>query len=89
MDRRDFMAKLALAGVAPLLACSSPPAARLPPGAMRGATLDAGHLLREPGKLPMPTETLRIPVAIVGGGIGGLSAAWKLAKSGFKDFRLF
>ena len=26
---------------------------------------------------------------IVGGGIGGLSVAWKLAKSGFKDFLLF
>jgi protoporphyrinogen oxidase len=30
-----------------------------------------------------------IDVAIVGGGVGGISAAWKLARSGFHDFRLF
>ena len=44
-----------------------------------------GHLLREP-TLPTPSETRRVPLAIIGGGIGGLSAGWKLAKSGFKDF---
>ena len=44
-------------------------------------------MLREPN-LPEPSETRRVPVAIVGGGIGGLSAGWKLAKAGFKDFLL-
>ena len=44
-----------------------------------------GHQLREPN-FPPPSETRQIPVLIVGGGIGGLSAGWKLAKSGFKDF---
>lgn len=43
--------------------------------------------MRDPDKLPLPSETLRVPVAIVG--VGGLSAAWKLAKSGYKDFLLF
>ena len=49
--------------------------------------MDLGHLLREP-TLPIPSETRRVPVVIIGGGIGGLSAGWKLAKSGFKDFQI-
>jgi hypothetical protein len=30
-----------------------------------------------------------IPVVIIGGGISGLSAAWKLKKAGFHEFQLF
>ncbi len=35
---------------------------------------------------PEPTETKKTPVIIVGGGIAGLSAGWKLLKAGFTDF---
>ena len=89
MHRRDFLASLAAAGLSSLAGCRAPTAPGLPPGGWSGPSFDLGHLLREPGKLPPPSETLKIPVAIVGGGIGGLSAAWKLAKSGFRDFQLF
>ena len=89
MRRRDFLASLAAAGLSSLAGCRAPATPGLPPGGWSGPSFDLGHLLREPGKLPPPSETLKIPVAIVGGGIGGLSAAWKLAKSGFRDFQLF
>ncbi len=84
MDRREFIAGLAATSIASLAGCgaSKPP---LPPGELSGPSLDIGHLLREPN-LPPPSEVLRVPVLIVGAGIGGLSAGWKLAKSGFKDF---
>jgi phytoene dehydrogenase-like protein len=59
----------------------------LPPGELLGPSLDLGHRLRQPD-FPPPSETRRIPVAIVGAGIGGLAAGWKLAKSGFTDFLL-
>ena len=85
MDRRDFLVSLAAAGLATLPACSSPAIPPLPPGDLSGAAMDIGHLLREPN-FPPPSETRRVPVVIVGAGIGGLSAGWKLAKSGFKDF---
>ena len=85
MDRREFLATtLAAAGVATLPACATP-VPPLPPGELYGGSLDLGHLLREP-KFPPPSETRRLPVTIVGAGIGGLAAGWKLAKAGFADF---
>ena len=86
MDRRDFLATLAAAGLTSLPGCGSPAKPPLPPGSRLGTSLDLGPLLREPNALPPPSETRQVPVLIVGAGIGGLSAGWKLAKSGFSDF---
>ena len=44
-----------------------------------------GHRLRD-GGFPAPSETRRTGVVIVGGGISGLAAAWKLARAGVDDF---
>lgn len=44
-----------------------------------------GHRLRE-GGFPQPTEVRKTGVLIIGGGVSGLSAAWRLARSGFNDF---
>ena len=85
MRRRDFIASLAGVGLASVAGCAAPSKPELPPGELTGTSLDLGHRLREPN-FPPPSETRRIPVLIVGAGIGGLSAGWKLAKSGFKDF---
>jgi len=87
MKRRNFLASLAAAGagsMASLAGCGTA-TAPLPPGELYGTALDLGHLLREPD-FPPPSETRRVPVAIVGAGVGGLAAGWKLAKSGFADF---
>lgn len=46
-----------------------------------------GHRLRD-GGFPSPVETRKTGVLIVGGGISGLSAAWRLAKAGVDDFRV-
>jgi hypothetical protein len=85
MRRRDFLA--ATASAAALAACGSKAAPPLPPGMLTGANEALGHRLRQPD-FPPPTETRRVTVAIVGGGIAGLSAAWKLARSGGDDFLL-
>jgi hypothetical protein len=47
---------------------------------------DTGHRLRDGGAFPSPRETRRSPVVIVGAGIAGLSAAWRLATKGLNDF---
>ncbi len=85
MRRREFLAGVSATGL--LAACGSKPAPPLPPGALSGANDVLGHRLRKPD-FPAPTETRRTTVAIVGGGIGGLSAAWKLTRSGYDDFLL-
>jgi monoamine oxidase len=85
MKRRDFLA--ATSAAATLAACGGKALPPLPPGALRGADEALGHRLRRPD-FPPPTETRRTTVAIAGGGIGGLSAAWKLARSGCDDFLL-
>ena len=46
--------------------------------------LPVGHHLADRGRSGAPE--IRVPVVIVGGGIAGLSAAWRLLKKGFRDF---
>jgi glycine/D-amino acid oxidase-like deaminating enzyme len=45
-----------------------------------------GHWLRDGGALPAPGGERRAGVAILGAGVAGLSCAWQLARSGYRDF---
>ena len=47
-----------------------------------------GHKLRDRAPFAPAKQAIKIPIAIVGGGIAGLCAAWRLDKSGFRDFVL-
>ena len=47
-----------------------------------------GHLIRDRKSFQTPLHRERVPVVIVGGGIAGLSAAWRFGKRGFKDYVL-
>src|SRR5512132_3659221 len=47
-----------------------------------------GHRLRDRTPFKVPAQKVRIPLVIVGGGMAGLSAAWRLDKAGFRDFTL-
>jgi hypothetical protein len=47
-----------------------------------------GHELRDRSAFPATRSVEKHPVVIVGGGIAGLSAAWRLHKRGFNDFVL-
>ncbi len=88
MLRRDFIglgaATLALSACEPLarLRALGVPLTVLRPGRAEG------HRLRAGGRLPEPSAELRTGVAILGGGIAGLTAAWRLAHEGFDDFIL-
>ena len=60
------------------------------PGRIVGGNQRAGHLLREPrprDRFPEP-DPEPYDVAIVGGGVSGLCAAWKLKKAGLDNFIL-
>ena len=77
-------AALSAAALRPLVRRAAPPPIS---GELLGASHQVGHLLRG-GSLPAPTSERKTTVAIVGGGISGLSAGWKLAKAGMHDFEI-
>ena len=90
LTRRDLLRIGPGAAAAMAFGCSSPPSERAPgtgriTGTIVGASHQTGHRLRE-GGFPEPQQTREVPVVIVGAGIAGLSAGWKLAKSGVHDF---
>lgn len=85
MKRRTFLSAAASLPIASL-ACGKRKALEIP-CAFAGPSLDLGHALRE-GALPLPDKYESVSVIIVGGGIAGLSAAWRLEGAGFKDYLL-
>lgn len=48
--------------------------------------LPMGHKIRDRAGFGRPGHRERVPVVIIGGGMAGLCAAWRLAKKGFRDF---
>jgi len=57
-------------------------------GSFVNESFQAGHQLRDQAAFPAPKRIEKVPIVIVGGGIAGLSAAWRLRKRGFTDFVL-
>ena len=86
LSRRELL--LAFLGPAVATACTSRKPPSLPfEGAIVGANDGVGHLLRA-GFKPTPNVESRVEVAIVGAGIAGLSAAWRLSRAGFENYRV-
>jgi len=57
-------------------------------GSFVNESFEQGHLLRDRASFRPPQQAVKIPVVIVGGGIAGLSAAWRFEHKGFRDFLL-
>lgn len=85
-DRRTFIAggAAAAAGAGALAFAGR---AEAIPGTLGGADFARGHRLRR-DDFPAPMREERTGVAIVGGGVAGLSAGWTLAEAGVTDFAL-
>ncbi len=83
IGRREFLG----AGSAALIGLSLKSEKKIA-GSFVNDAFAAGHLLRDRKPFAPARKTVKIPVVIVGGGIAGLSAAWRLRKRGFTDFVL-
>jgi glycine/D-amino acid oxidase-like deaminating enzyme len=83
MDRRKFVSL----GSAALVGLSLKSEKKIQ-GSFVNDSFGLGHLLRDRASFPAPKRVEKVPVIIVGAGIAGLSAAWRLQKRKFKDFLL-
>ncbi len=84
LTRREILATFLGASAA----CRLRSEVALPPGELVGASDSVGHRLRG-AVLPQPSRWETHDVVIAGGGIAGLSAAWRLAQAGIRDVVLF
>ena len=86
LTRRELLAGFLGLPLA-MAACRRGSTPSLPPGDIVGASNVIGHKIRD-GLRPEPARESwkKIGVVIVGGGIAGLSAAWRLQKAGVDDF---
>jgi hypothetical protein len=82
MDRRSFILNGGGVGLAALGSAGAYGLWQEITPAVRYPGRDEGHYLRDRRTLPPPTETLTTDVAILGSGVAGLAAAWKLQRSG-------
>lgn len=86
ISRREMLAAF-LGLPAALAGCSSPPPELA--GKVIGPSAELGHRLRTLGRLQSADDAWsNSKVVIIGGGIAGLSAAWRLRKAGLDDFVL-
>lgn len=84
LSRREFIAGVIAAPALVRLTRKAPPPIV---GGFVDDGMTLGHSLRDRSvAAPRTPERRRVPVAIVGGGIAGLSAAWELERRGFRDF---
>lgn len=88
LTRRELLTTFLGAPIA-LAACREVASRKFPDGEIVGQSVDLGHVLREGRNFEVPPANWQaVTVAIVGGGVAGLSAAWKLSNENFHDFVL-
>ena len=88
LSRRELLT-LFLGAPFALTACRSSESRPFPEGEIVGQSASLGHVLRENRNFEVPADKwATIKVAIIGGGVAGLTAAWKLKRETFSDFVL-
>lgn len=88
LNRRELLTVLLGAPAVALSGCGG---RELPPsGELLSPSVEIGHRVRDGFRPKPPADGWRdVGVVIVGGGIAGLSAAWRLQHAGCNDFVLF
>ena len=86
MDRRSFLIWGGVAGAVGVGSAAGFWRWQEMPASLQFPGRTEGHFLRDRQALPPYSETLTTDVVILGSGIAGLTAAWKLNKEGHDDF---
>src|SRR5438445_7378729 len=88
LTRRELLT-LFLGAPFAMAACGPSDERRFPEGEIVGQSSSLGHILRENRSFEVPPDNWETKkVAIIGGGVAGLTAAWKFRKANFNDFVL-
>jgi NAD(P)-binding Rossmann-like domain len=88
LSRRELLTTFLGAPFA-MAACRSGRSSRFPEGEIVGQNVELGHTLRAAHAFDVAQDNWeRKKIAIIGGGVAGLTAAWKLKKENFDDFVL-
>jgi len=88
LTRRELLT-LFLGAPLAFAACKSGESRAFPDGEIVGQSVTLGHILRENRNFEVPADRWETKkVAIIGGGVAGLTAAWKFKKDNFNDFVL-
>lgn len=87
LHRRELIAAFLGTAVAHAGCKRRPASVPQVPGELVDRAVETGHLLRQ-GPPPVANEVRSVDVLIVGGGVAGLSAAWRLRSAGVSDVLL-
>ncbi|MFN2500593.1 MAG: flavin monoamine oxidase family protein [Pyrinomonadaceae bacterium] len=88
LTRRELISAFLGAPFA-VAACNTDSQPAFPVGEIVGQNVDLGHLLRPNHSFHVPDDSWQtVDVAIIGAGIAGLTAAWKLKRENHNDFVL-
>jgi protoporphyrinogen oxidase len=88
ISRRELLTAFLGAPFA-MAACRLGDSRALPEGEIVGQSVDLGHILRGNSAFEVPADNWQtVKTVIVGGGVAGLTAAWKFKREGFNDFVL-
>ena len=87
LGRREFLTAC-LGASAALVACKDRAPELRFSGGLLGQHVDRGHRIRA-GFRPKPVRREKVGIAIIGAGMAGLSAGWRLQKKGQLDHAIF
>ena len=88
LSRRELL-KVFLGAPFAFDACRSAESRAFPDGEIIGQNVSLGHVLRENRSFDVPADKWETKgVAIIGGGVAGLTAAWKFRRDDYNDFVL-